>query len=176
MTSCETIRERLLEASATALAGRGESAVARHVRSCAACHSVAKRILDETRLLGASLEQLRPRMSEDEAVRLARDSEGRQVAAVKLPAARRAGSSGFPRGWMRWSPVPVAAAAAVVALVLTAGPRTQSPEEDDPSVPVLPVATAAAVALDGLSVDIPEQGRVAVFETKNPSITVVWFY
>jgi hypothetical protein len=40
----------------------------------------------------------------------------------------------------------------------------------------VPRATTAAVSPDELSVDIPEEGRVAVFETTNPTITVVWFY
>jgi hypothetical protein len=175
MTSCETIRERLLEAPPTALTGRGESAVARHVRSCAACRSVARRILDEIELLEASLEQLRPRMSEDEAVLLALDLAGRQIAVEEPPATRRAGSPGVRRRWMRWAPFPVAAAAAIAALVLTAGPRGERLEEAGPSARAAP-ELAAAASLDRLSVDIPEQGRVAVFETKNPSITVVWFY
>lgn len=175
MTSCETIRERLFEASATALAGGGESAVARHVRSCAACGAVARRILDETELLWANLERLQPRMSEDEAVRLARGLEGHKVGVVEPPATRRVGSLGVRRRWMRWAPVPVAAAAAIATLVLTAGPRIERLEDTDPSQRVVP-QEAAVASLEGLSVDIPEQGRVAVFETKNPSITVVWFY
>ena len=172
--SCEAVRERLLEASATALAGRGESAVARHVRSCTACHAVARRILDETEWLGADLERLRPRMSEEEAVRVA--FEGQSAALGRPAAARRAGSHDADRRWRRWAPVPLAAAAAIAALVLTAGPRGQRVEEAGSTTSASAEATVTALSLEGLSVDIPEQGRVAVFETTNPSITVVWFY
>ncbi len=174
MMTCEGVREQLLEASATALAGRGESAVARHVRSCAACHAVAKRILDETGQLGASFDRIQPGMSEEEAVRLA--LEGRRARAGEPTAVRRAGSRGSRHRWRQWAAVPLAAAAAIAALVLTAGPRGQRPEGGDPRALAVPRATTAAVSPDELSVDIPEEGRVAVFETTNPTITVVWFY
>ena len=174
MMTCEGVREQLLEASTTALAGRGESAVARHVRSCAACQAVAQRILDDTAQLQAGLDRLQPRMSKEEAVRLA--LEGRRASVGGPTAARGAGSRRVPRRWRQWAAIPVAAAAAITALVLTVGPRDQRLEDAGPRAPAVPGATTAAVSLDELSVDIPEDGRVAVFETTNPTITVVWFY
>lgn len=166
--TCGEIRERILEASAAALAGHGESAVARHVRGCAACRAIASSVLGETERLASDLEHVRPRMGEGDAVRLAR--QGR--AAVEDPAVRDRG-----RRWLRWGPVPVAAAAAITALLLTEGPRRPGMEETGPAA----ATRGSEVAVVGeppaqLSVDVPEQGRIAVFETSDPSVTVVWFY
>jgi hypothetical protein len=185
--NCTDIREQFLEASATALAGHGESVVARHVRTCMACQALATRILDETEGLAADLGHLQPRMSEEEAVRVAREGRatvgGKAVADRGLPTRRRRRSGAVdspdPRRGRWWAPVPVAAAAAIAALVLTAGPRGPGLEEIGPSGPsAFPGSepTVAVESLAGLSVEVPVQGRVAVFETSDPSVTVVWFY
>lgn len=185
--NCEDVRARFLEASGAALAGRGESAVARHLRSCAACGALAARILEETDRLASELEQLEPRMSEGDAVRIARAgraaADGRAVV-DRGPSVRRGAGTGalgpdLRRRWARWAPVPVAAAAAIAALVLTAGPHGPRREGAGPLTPSADGGPEVAVAVEThpeLSVDIPEQGRVAVFQTSNPSITVVWFY
>lgn len=171
---CETIRERLLEASPAALSGRGESAVARHVRSCEGCHDAASRILAGTERLEAELGRFQPRMGEEEAVRLA--FEGRAAQAGEPIEARRTGSLAVGRRWRRWAPIPLAAAAAITALVLTSEPPGQRLEEADLPARAAPPAAVATASPGGLRVDIPEEGRVAVFETSDPSITVVWFY
>lgn len=170
---CENVREALLDATADALAGHGESSVARHLRACAACRELAGRIVDETGRLAAELETLEPRMTEEEAVRIA--NQGRAEAEIQPVGARTR-----HRRW--WTSLPVAAAAAIAALLLTEGPRRPGSvaSGDGPSpapeAAVAPDGAAAEEPLPRLSVDVPEQGRLLVFETSDPSVTVVWFY
>jgi hypothetical protein len=102
--------------------------------------------------------------------------EGRAVQTEGSIDTRRPGSLAVGRRWRRWAPIPLAAAAAITALVLTSGPPGQRLEDAGLPAQAGPEAAATTASPGGLSVDIPEEGRVAVFETSDPSITVVWFY
>lgn len=48
MNDCTSMRDRMLEAELAELAGEGTSALARHVRKCAACRAVARSLAADT--------------------------------------------------------------------------------------------------------------------------------
>lgn len=69
----------------------------------------------------------------------------------------------------------MAVAAAAAGLLLL---RPEVVPRRGPEVPTRPVArtpAAGAPATAGVTVQAPETGRLAVFETRDPTITVVWF-
>jgi hypothetical protein len=114
---------------------------------------MARVILQGERGLGEAMEVLVPAPDLDELL---------QRAERKGPGARSA-----IRRQIRWSAarlVPLAAAAALVALFLGREPRL-------PGDPVLPLASTP-----GLGLEVPEGQNVAVLNTNNPDITVLWFF
>ena len=58
--TCLTMLDRMLEAELEELDGRGDSALAGHVRECARCRAVAKQLLLDTTRLGDVVQQARP--------------------------------------------------------------------------------------------------------------------
>jgi len=60
MMTCLTMLDRMLEAELDELDGRGDSAVAVHVRECGRCRAVAKQLLLDTTRLGNVVQQARP--------------------------------------------------------------------------------------------------------------------
>jgi len=73
----------------------------------------------------------------------------------------------------RWRALPLAVAAGLAALfvgrALLDRPASDAPASD-------PSARAAVGPADRLIVRAPEEGQMVVFETSDPSVTVVWFY
>lgn len=153
---CEEAIELMLEAELEELAGRGDSALAAHVRSCARCAATAERLLAGQRLLAAALDEVQPRVSADEVIAGARLHR-------KAPSplgSRRLGRRGLAAA------VPLAAAAALALLLL----------RDDPAAPEpFPIARFAEHAADPV-LTVPAGSNAAIFKTSNPKITVVWFY
>ncbi len=143
---CAEAREQMLEADRTDLGGATESELSLHLRRCARCRGAADRILEAERELWRALAAATPRRGADEAVRLARRR------------ARR-------RRWM-WRAAPLAAAA-VLAVALIA--RREEVEQ------TLPPASAPPIQ-SGLAVEGPPGRSVAVFQTDNPDIVVIWFF
>jgi anti-sigma factor RsiW len=159
MTTCDRYREALLEAEPDDLRGLGPTEVARHIRACPACARAGEIILETTASLNVFLDV------------------GGEMAAPDLDAVlRRAAASvrttppnDRPESMVPWRVnrrwVGLAAAAAITALLLLPG---QPP-------PLPPVATVAAAAPLPTVESAPGQ-TVAVFETQNPDITVLWFF
>lgn len=152
--SCAEMRDRMLEAPPEALAGADDSALARHLGACEACRARADRILAATRALADAIDAMGPTPSADEAVRSAL---GRRA---------RARSRRGPGAWIA---IPLAAAAAVAGLLLLDG----GPRPGAPGATSLPDRAAVE---PGFRIDVPPDRRVAVFETPDPEIRVVWFY
>ena len=97
-------------------------------------------------------------------------------------AAGVAGDARWQRLW-RLS-APLAAAAAVAALVLAwprgGGTEAEAPgpgAEDRSLTPAeVPATSGAAAHGPELRVRVPADARVAVFQTRDPSVAVVWFF
>jgi len=185
--TCHTMLERMLDAEPGELLGRGETALAVHLRECSRCRAVAQQLLDET---GALVNAM------------ARDA--RLVATVAPPNAGR-------RRWTRQRALLgglIAVAGIVVAAFLWSPPRgvqpgqttaTLAPAARPPAVvnglpigaerypaarPILAEAVAATAVTTSpeplaparLIVRPPSGVRAAVLQTANPTITVVWLY
>jgi hypothetical protein len=159
MTTCDRYREALLEAEPDELRGLGQTEVARHIRACAACARAGEIILGTTASLNAFLDRGVPVPDLDAVLRRATTSETTppRKAEGPVPLASR-------RGSRRW--VALAAAASIAALLLL-------PERPAPLPPLATVATATTTLP---TVESAPGQTVAVFETENPDITVLWFF
>ncbi len=170
--SCTEIRERLLEAELDELAGESDTPVGRHVRSCPACGAVARTLLAETRALGAALDALAP--SRDGVAPAGHVVGSRSsLAAGPVPSVvRERGGSPVPRSRgrvRRWAPL---AAAAGLAGLIAIGWGEDRPLGD----PSTPLDRLEAPVGERFAIEVPDDGRLAVFDTADPSIKVVWFY
>jgi hypothetical protein len=144
--NCVAAREMMLVADLAELEGTTESDLGRHVRGCADCAAAAQRILAAEQELGRAMRNVAPRRAADEAIRRARD--------------------GAPRTRWVWRAAPLAAAAALAAVLLWHRPLVDH---------VLP--STMPPALDArLAVEAPPGRSVAVFRTDNPDIVVIWFF
>jgi hypothetical protein len=125
--------------------------------------------------LGEALDSLRPAFDADEAVALAtkqsarsRDRSGRQVIRGFMPRRRV----------LRWA-VPALATVPVVGAFWVA---TRTAPAALPAVVRVASLQSSATLPAGepesapFSINAPEGGQVAVFQTSNPKIRVVWFY
>lgn len=147
---CKTALERLLEADPAELSGRGESELVVHLRDCERCAAVAKQLLEGQAELASALGELTPRTAVDEALSRAR------VRRKQLARRRNA-----------WRvAAPLAAAAAVTAVLLLGSPDGRMPGEfvSLPAPRIEPVVEVAAAQ------------NVMVFETPDKSAKVIWFY
>ncbi len=147
---CETAFELLLEADPTELAGRGDSELAEHVRGCARCGAVAARLLRGQEELATALGELGPRTGVEEALSIVR-ARRRKVE------------------WRRhaWRVVaPLAAAAAIAAVVILRSPTEPLPEE---------IVRSPAPRIEAV-VKVAAAQNVMVFETRDKSAKVIWFY
>ena len=150
MTECTRSHHVLFEAELAELVGRADTELATHLAKCARCRAAAERIVASMGLLDRALSV--PGAGPDVDVILAR------ARLEAVPAARR--KRRFPRSW-----VALAAAAAVVTIALW-GQR-------EPTLRGVPLASPSGPppVVDALASD-----NVAVFETDNPDITVLWFF
>lgn len=142
--TCLEARAALLEADLGELRGTADTSLARHLRDCADCRAGAERILQVEDALGRRLAAHAPR---------------RGIARAPATPRRR-------RPW-RWA-VPLAAAAGIVALVVTRLPEPRPEDHRPPDI--------ATHEVGGVSVRAPVGRNVAVFQTDNPDIVVIWFY
>ncbi len=145
--NCETARERLLEADLTELQAEGDLAL--HLQNCESCRRRAQLILDQYAALRSALEQQAPGLD---------------------PADRR-WQRPLPRrpAWRRWPLVLPLALAASLAILLVA--RRHQPGLE-------PVMSVPTIALGGPGLDVqgPPGRTVAVFQTDNPDIVVIWSF
>lgn len=145
--NCETARERMLEADLSELRGEGE--LASHLQTCEGCRRRAQVILDQYAALRGALERQVPRL--DPA-----DPRWRTLSPQR-PA------------WRRWQVlVPVALAASLAVLVVA--------RRNQPSLPLNPPVSVLAATGGGLDVQGPPGKTVAVFQTDNPNIVVIWSF
>lgn len=156
--TCAEALEALLEADLTTLEGTGDEPLARHILGCPSCANRARAILQGEASLARAL-----------------DAQGHKLDLDKILDAAGARTLGkIPPRPIRWRSrtlsnrgltlLPLAAAAAVAALVLAREPSLPGPVYSPP--PVVP----------GLEVEAPEGESVAVLETNNPEITVLWLF
>ena len=149
MTDCPRYADALLEAELDELRGIGDTPVARHVRGCPRCASSGRRILEAHARLHGALSK-RPDLDVHALLARARASAARRGAPPRTP-------------MRRW--IALAAAASLAAVLLWT--------EREPPLDGTPwVATAQAPSV----VEAPADRDVAVFETDDPDITVIWFF
>ena len=148
---CDEAYPLLLEADPTELRGETDSPLSEHVRSCIRCRTMAQRIGQEEERLRTLLATVRPRVSADEA--------GKRAAWEARLRRRR-------RVWYGLAPVATAAGIAGILLVSSGGPTPG---------PIGEPTTTAPQALPPV-VEAASSQNVAVFETENPSIVVVWAF
>ena len=164
MSACAPFRELLLEAEAAELRGEGESLLARHVRACSSCARAAALILGETARLDALLSEAPPL---DVDALLARAVVVSGSAAAPVGTHRPARGAPPHRRFSRRLWVPTAAAAALAALLLWQADEMQTP----------PASVTAARERSTLPLVEPVPGQdVAVLQTDDPDITVVWLF
>jgi len=149
---CKAALERLLGADPAELSGRGDSELAVHVRECERCAAVAARLLEGQAELAGALDELGPRVAVEEALGAVRRRRRRT-------------------GWRRhaWQiAAPLAAAAAVTALFFArayeSGRRMPGEVVSLPAPRIEPV------------VEVASAQNVMVFETRDKSAKVIWFY
>ena len=152
---CKSALELLLEAGPAELAGQGDSELAAHVRECERCGAVASRLLEGQEELAGALAELGPRTDVEEALSIVR--------------ARRRGMGWRRYGWRLATPLAAAAVLAVLllaVLLLARLPNGRMPGEmvQLPAPPIEP------------AVEVPLAQNVMVFETRDRSAKVIWFY
>ncbi len=147
--TCAEARERMLEAERTDLSGATESELSLHLRGCARCRRAANRILEAERELWGALAAATPVRGAEEA-----------VGTVRRRAQRRR--------WV-WRVAPLAAAAGLAVALIARREQVQQS---------LPPASAPSIrsGRSGLAVEGPPGRSVAVFQTDNPDIVVIWFF
>jgi len=157
MTECGSVRRLILEAETDELRGIGSGVVAAHIRGCPSCARLATRILEET----AALNEYLTAEADAEAVDvvLRRAGIANTGSAVTPSRSRRA--------WARPSAWGALAAAASITLLLVARERPPTSA---------PTAVALAVEEAPPLVQSSSERTVAVMQTDNPDITVLWFF
>lgn len=153
---CLEARLALLEADLQTLRGSGPDPLARHLRNCAKCRAMADAILQGQGTLADTLATSVPPPDLDRIIRLA---AGKADAESSV---RRHLPEGF-RFRARLS-VSLALAACLALLFLFRAPALPGP----PYTPPPPSEALQVEALEGQT--------VAVLETSNPEISVVWLF
>ncbi len=150
--NCELALERMLDADPEELEGRGDVELVVHIQGCGRCQSVAAELLAGHEMLAAKIHSV--------------DAD-RGVERV-LPAVRRAAIQRVRRRRLIRFALP-AAAAAVLALLVTRDPVPSMPLVDPP-------AQLIGRPPEHPTVRLAPNTNALVLETNNPKITVVWFY
>jgi predicted anti-sigma-YlaC factor YlaD len=146
--NCDAACQRLLEADLAKLRGEDDGELARHLESCERCRKQARAILDQYALLRGTLERQTPRLD---------PADPRWQRRVAPAPARR---------WVAAIPLALAAG---LAILLVARRHQTALEPSNPE----PLATWAT---PGLDVQGPPGRSVAVFQTDNPNIVVIWSF
>jgi hypothetical protein len=154
VTTCDRDTTWLLEASLEELRGETDSEHAEHLRDCEQCAGLARHIVARTSDLAAVMDAKPPEVDVDAILARARLVAEPGDAA---PSVHR------PKPWRQW--VTLAAAASVVGVLLM-----RQPDGALPGVEFVPRAPAFPTVETAVGHD------VAIIETDNPDITVLWFY
>jgi len=148
--NCDTAYARLLEADPAELQGQGHSELALHIQECARCQAVATKLLAGQEQLAAALTELRPATDVEQA----------------LSATRARRTKARTREWMwQWGPVAAAAVAAGVMILQSLSGSGMIEGE----------VAMAWPAIEPL-VEVSTDQNVMVFETRDQSAKVIWFY
>lgn len=153
MTECARSPEALLDAELEELSGVAETDLGVHVRACARCAATARAILEGNDALDGVLGSVPPID--------ARALLARARVEVVPGAEKRA-----PRFGRRWRQGAALAAAAAIAVLLVLSERDRSM----PGVEMAPRAEVYSM------VEAPADLSVAVIQTDDPDITILWFY
>ena len=155
MSGCTRSLDYLLEAELDELDGGSDTEVGRHVRDCERCRAVAQKVLDGTARLDAALATVPDGFDVDVVLGRARSPESGPPRTTISPLRRR------------WQRIATVALAASIVGLLVLGDR----DEALPGAPFVPRVTAQLPIVE------PSAGQnVAVIQTDNPDITVLWFF
>ena len=150
--TCAEAYPAILEADPSDLEGLGESDLARHIRECPRCQEMASAVLSGERALAQGL------------VSAVAPPDLDALLDEALGPAAETKSLRFRPWRYGLTLLPVAAAAAMVALFLGSEPQLPG----DPYFP--PELTP------GLGLAVPEGQNVAILATNDPDITVLWLF
>lgn len=153
MTECARPLEALLDAELEELSGVAETDLGVHVRACARCAATARAILEGNDALDGVLGSVPPI---DARALLAR------AQVEVLPRVEKRA----PRFGRRWRQGAALAAAASIAALFVLSERDRSM----PGVELAPRPEVYSL------VEAPADLSVAVIQTDNPDITILWFY
>lgn len=148
--TCGEARTALLDADPADLRGETDTALAAHLGACTACRAAADAVLATEAAAAGWIAARMPQRGPAEAI-------ARGHAAARRRRHRR---------W-RWA-ASVAAAAGLVAL-LVARPAARRPPVNAHVAQAEPDPARVAVAA-------PAGRSVAVFETANPDLVIIWFF
>lgn len=165
---CDTALDRMLEAEPSELRGVGDGELAAHIAACGRCSRIAATLLDELGALDSALAGFGKRHDADAAADAALAAVRGGVGAGRAPGPPARDGARVGPGWRTWTRgawVPLAAAAALAAVLLA---RDDAPVDG-------PVRRAPGVE-PRVSVTPPEDQGAAILETANPNITIVWLY
>jgi len=146
--NCDAAIDLMLEADPAELRGEAPGKLRDHLATCGRCRLIAERLVEEQEMLRHVLEHVEPRLPVETALE-------RATWSARMRRRRRM--------WLRVGPALAAASVAGVLLVSNqpGGPVGQ---------PTLPTPEPTPVVQPPPGVD------VALFETANPDIVVVWLY
>ena len=149
--------EVLLRAERDELDGTGFTELAGHIRACERCGALARSILAGYETLNDALEP------------------GVELSAPRIVALGRARADAGVRRrpWWRLSMPPTWAAATATAASIAAVLALVLPEQQDPRLD--PVWQPPAIAASAPVVSAPHH-NVAVIQTDDPDITIIWLY
>lgn len=170
--TCAEARVALLTAEIQELQGHGNAPLARHLAECAPCREAATAILRDEACLAGALASIVP------------EPDLERVLALALGGGKEAGGGSAehpqPTGGLPFPPrtparprrvslgtltlASLAAAAGLAALLLGRTPPFPGPSYTPPGRPT------------GLGVETPLGQNVAVLETGDPDITVLWLF
>lgn len=200
--NCHECVDMMLEAEPTELTGRGDGALAEHLRSCASCRRMAASIVRDTRVLAGVVERRRPPWRRPAA--LAGLAAAGLLLAIGLrergPAPRHAVTPETPRVAPPIAAVPqldasgrLAAAPTVTLPPTTAPALVRAPRPTRRPIHAVayrpaafvatPIRVASVTSESGTSEAAPlisvrpsSGRRAAVFSTQTPGVTIVWLY
>ncbi len=150
--TCAEALQTILEADPSILEGQGDSSLALHIQECPRCRKMARAVLEGENVLA---EELVAALPSPDLEALLDEVLGPESTPKKLR---------FRHRRLGLTLLPLAAAAAMVALFLGSEPRL-------PGDPYLPPQRAP-----GLGLEVPEGRNVAVMATSDPDITVLWLF
>ncbi len=195
--NCHECVDMMLEAEPTELTGRGDGALAEHLRRCASCRRTAASIVRDTRVLAGVVERRRPAWRRPAAVaalaaaglllaigvRERGHVPSATEAAATVSASQPAPAVPHPGSPTRVVAAPNATLTPPAAPVLIRAARvSRRPIHAVAYQPAAFVATPIQVAAEPSTpspmVTVRPAGgrRAAVFHTQSPGVTIVWLY